>query len=307
LERSVYRPYGEAVAPVAGGPAAPPEFGFTGQRYVKAAGVYAYGARMYDPTLGRFLQPDPMVPDAFSPQNLNRYTYVLNDPTNRIDPTGNFSEYPGEYDSGFNVSFISYTIYDEPIGEPPSRKQEQPSGPAFLTNLFSDLEEKLSPGEGDRDRSQGGGPEPGSVIARFRESLLGDAAAQRFAAQQNRILFEDSGGRLGGPKFWEEQERGAAIRETIANFSPTRDVIAPALEGALAAQGAIAGAARVGLAQRAGEVAFGFNETFAPTGVPSAPLSLPRAGSRFQQLGRAAGYVANYGPLALEALGRALP
>ncbi|HUO72627.1 MAG TPA: hypothetical protein VMU39_17795 [Solirubrobacteraceae bacterium] len=47
---------------------------------------------------------------------------------------------------------------------------------------------------------------------------------------------------------------------------------------------------------RIAEVAFGFGETFDPTGVLSLPPSLPRAGSRYQQLGRAVGEIANYGP-----------
>lgn len=90
LERIVYQPYGEAVQ-VAGGSASPPEFGYTGQRFEKSVGIYDYGARWYDPALGRFLQPDPVVPSPTNPQSLNRYAYVLNNPISRIDPTGNVS------------------------------------------------------------------------------------------------------------------------------------------------------------------------------------------------------------------------
>jgi len=66
----------------------PEEFGFTGNA---STGLYDYGARWYDPSLGRFLQPDTLVPDPFSPQDLNRYAYVGNDPINFNDPTGNFA------------------------------------------------------------------------------------------------------------------------------------------------------------------------------------------------------------------------
>jgi len=65
--------------------------GFTGQTGDGSTGLIYYGARYYDPVIGRFIQPDPIIPNVFNPQNLNRYTYVLNDPLNRIDPTGNFS------------------------------------------------------------------------------------------------------------------------------------------------------------------------------------------------------------------------
>jgi RHS repeat-associated protein len=85
LQRVVYRPYGEVSSPTP-----PPRFAFTSQRYESAVDLYDYGARWYDPFLGRFLQPDPVVPEPLNPQSLNRYSYVRNNPQSRIDPTGNF-------------------------------------------------------------------------------------------------------------------------------------------------------------------------------------------------------------------------
>jgi RHS repeat-associated protein len=54
------------------------------------SGLYYYGGRYYDPELGRFISPDPFVPEPSDPQSLNRYSYVLNNPVNYIDPTGFF-------------------------------------------------------------------------------------------------------------------------------------------------------------------------------------------------------------------------
>jgi RHS repeat-associated protein len=51
---------------------------------------YFYQSRYYDPELGRFTQPDTIVPDPDDPQALNRYTYVNNNPLNLVDPTGHF-------------------------------------------------------------------------------------------------------------------------------------------------------------------------------------------------------------------------
>lgn len=39
-----------------------------------------------------FTQPDSIVPDMTNTQALNRYTYVNNNPVNRIDPTGHWEE-----------------------------------------------------------------------------------------------------------------------------------------------------------------------------------------------------------------------
>jgi RHS repeat-associated protein len=61
---------------------------FTGQQRESANGVYDYQARLYDARMGRFLQPDPLVPEPGNPQSLNRYSYVLNNPLRYTDPTG---------------------------------------------------------------------------------------------------------------------------------------------------------------------------------------------------------------------------
>ncbi len=47
-----------------------------------------YGARYYDPAIGRFISADTIVPNPADPQTLNRYSYVNNNPILYTDPTG---------------------------------------------------------------------------------------------------------------------------------------------------------------------------------------------------------------------------
>ena len=51
-------------------------------------GLYYYNARYYDPTIGRFISPDPLIPGAGNPQAWNRYVYCLNNPLAYVDPLG---------------------------------------------------------------------------------------------------------------------------------------------------------------------------------------------------------------------------
>ncbi len=64
---------------------------YTDQELDPETGLYNYGARYYDPMIGRFISPDPIVQAPFNPQSLNRYSYCINSPLMYVDPSGYFS------------------------------------------------------------------------------------------------------------------------------------------------------------------------------------------------------------------------
>jgi RHS repeat-associated protein len=85
--RAFYRPFGGFVDR-----AQPPQGDAAGNRLftgkeLESTGFYDFGARLYDPLTGRFVQADDADFDD-SPQALNRFSYVLNNPLRFIDPSG---------------------------------------------------------------------------------------------------------------------------------------------------------------------------------------------------------------------------
>jgi len=82
VEKTQYAPFG---AVLSGGSE---RYGYTGQES-DATGLMYYNARYYDPVLQRFMEADTLLPNLYDPQQLNRYSYVRNNPIMLTDPSGN--------------------------------------------------------------------------------------------------------------------------------------------------------------------------------------------------------------------------
>ncbi len=78
-----YFPFGETRAS-----SVPTSFLYTSQEFDDETVLYNYNARFYNPSLGRFISADTIVPLPANPQSLNRYSYVMNNPVKYTDPSG---------------------------------------------------------------------------------------------------------------------------------------------------------------------------------------------------------------------------
>jgi RHS repeat-associated protein len=74
-----YKPWGEKRYPT-GASGLPTTYRFTGQRQDSYINLYWYGSRWYDDALGRFIQPDPIIPEPYNPLAFDRYQYVYSNP-----------------------------------------------------------------------------------------------------------------------------------------------------------------------------------------------------------------------------------
>jgi RHS repeat-associated protein len=87
LERRDYEAFGKQHAVTGGAP-----YGirgdYTGHELDMEFGLINMKARLYDPQIGRFLMPDPVLMRPGDSQGLNSYSYVLNRPMNFVDPLG---------------------------------------------------------------------------------------------------------------------------------------------------------------------------------------------------------------------------
>ena len=86
-------------------------FMYTGEPYDSVTGLYLFGARYYDPTIGRFITEDSYSGNDNDPMTLNRYIYARDNPEKIVDPSGHFGHVMlTDYnDQGFMDTLVATT------------------------------------------------------------------------------------------------------------------------------------------------------------------------------------------------------
>ncbi|ROQ23367.1 RHS repeat-associated protein [Gallaecimonas pentaromativorans] len=95
-EQRFYDPWGKATATKLNGDTGPllwftklvTNRGYTGHEQLPDMDLIHMNGRIYDSTVGRFMQADPLVQAPGNLQNYNRYSYVMNNPMTLTDPSG---------------------------------------------------------------------------------------------------------------------------------------------------------------------------------------------------------------------------
>jgi RHS repeat-associated protein len=108
---------------------------YTGQELDDSTGLYYYGARYYDPGIGRFISPDDATTD--------NYMYANNNPMTYVDPTGNFAQSFGGVSMFTNWDprisggggFPNMGLVMPPSWSVPSGMNLGPMGPSTFTGI----------------------------------------------------------------------------------------------------------------------------------------------------------------------------
>ena len=166
--------------------------GFTGHEHLDRTGFIHMNGRVYDPVLGRFLSPDPIVYPTLS-QSWNLYSYVINTPTSLTDPSG--------YDPFDDVwvPYVSGSIWDSWTYSEPNVNIPIATVPGPFDNEISQTGEIRGWLDRRNGAPSGHGPEDNSqaVVSLITDAEFREIERQAAAKAERRMRL--LGGRQNEP------------------------------------------------------------------------------------------------------------
>jgi RHS repeat-associated protein len=165
LNRYAYGPFGNLLLKTE---TVPNAFRYVGQYDVvdSGNGLLSMRARFFSPTQGRFVSEDPA---GVNGEDVNLYTYVVNNPIRFIDPNGNFLFIPGIPPEVANpppiiIPYVPPPPVLKPYTPPPQEPKEPENRPHEPHHGDPEDEDPNSPENKDRgkpkDKSEGLPPTP---------------------------------------------------------------------------------------------------------------------------------------------------
>lgn len=181
VRHTVFRPFGAVYEEVG------PGFGtsrldrryFAGHASQEETGLVYMQARWLDPEVGRFLSVDPLIRSLEKPQSLNGYSYVENNPTLFVDPTGMAS---------FNIQ-MNWDIN--------TKVANTKSGAKVSTSVSSSGISVSGGGESESGGSGGSGGDSGGGGESAVGAVVGDGSSTTAAStsQSGNLGDSEGGGR----------------------------------------------------------------------------------------------------------------
>ena len=208
---------------------------FTAKERDAETGLDHYWFRKSSSAQGRFTSPDPMGGHLTSPQSLNRYAYVRNDPLNLIDPFGLDCVYTTQMDDKGKVTVVRGDCL------------QKNDGGLFVKGTI-DLNSFTYNSEDNAIGFSYKGDQPGVL----GHDVLGlqEGSAKNWSVS---LFDRSSGSSLSGFGFFERGQLDPSARQTLSQtYRNTNTVVDPRFIAGFYVASALAGVALAGASGAAG-------------------------------------------------------